>query len=115
MVIYDNKEWIETFVNFYRSYIIRQIFRSTLIVGLATAVLSFLILEVLQLQIKFQSNVFSLLGIVLSILLVFRTNTAYDRWWEGRKLWGSLVNNSRNMALMIHSLLEGGATEDRNF
>jgi hypothetical protein len=36
---------------------------------------------------KFQSNIFSLLGIVLSILLVFRTNTAYDRWWEGRKLW----------------------------
>ncbi|MDO1446796.1 bestrophin family ion channel [Rhodocytophaga aerolata] len=115
MVIYDNKEWIETIVNFYRSYIIRQIFRSTLLVGLITAVLSFIVMEVLQLQIKFHSNVFSLLGIVLSILLVFRTNTAYDRWWEGRKLWGGLVNNSRNMALMVHSLLEGQATEDRNF
>jgi putative membrane protein len=56
-----------------------------------------------------------LLGIVLSILLVFRTNTAYDRWWEGRKLWGGLVNNSRNMALMMHSLLDRSATADRNF
>ena len=38
----------------------------------------------------------TLLGFAISMLLVFRTNTAYDRWWEGRKLWGSLVNNSRN-------------------
>jgi putative membrane protein len=35
-----------------------------------------------------------MLGFVIS-LLVLRTNTAYDRWWEGRKLWGSLVNNSQ--------------------
>jgi ion channel-forming bestrophin family protein len=39
----------------------------------------------------------SLLGFVISMLLVFRTNTAYDRWWEGRKVWGSLINTSRNL------------------
>jgi putative membrane protein len=44
-----------------------------------------------------------LLGVVLSILLSFRTNTAYDRWWEGRKQWGELVNNSRNLALYVHA------------
>ena len=38
------------------------------------------------------------------MLLVFRTNTAYDRWWEGRKAWGSLVNNSRNLALKLCTL-----------
>lgn len=47
----------------------------------------------------------SLLGFVLSLLLVFRTNTAYDRWWEGRKLWGKLVNDTRNMAIKINTLL----------
>jgi putative membrane protein len=46
-------------------------------------------------------------------LLVFRTNTAYDRWWEGRKLWGSLVNNSRNLALKLAVILE--EEKDRNF
>lgn len=45
----------------------------------------------------------SLLGFVISLLLVFRTNTAYERWWEGRKLWGALVNNSRNLAIKIHA------------
>lgn len=34
------------------------------------------------------SIVFSILGFTLSFMLVFRTNTAYDRWWEGRKQWG---------------------------
>lgn len=48
------------------------------------------------------SNLFSLIGIVLSILLVFRTNSAYDRWWEGRKHWGALVNHCRNLAIMGH-------------
>jgi putative membrane protein len=38
-------------------------------------------------------------------LLVFRTNTAYDRWWEGRKLWGKLVNDSRNFAIKINTIL----------
>lgn len=40
-------------------------------------------------------------SIVLGLLLVFRTNTAYDRFWEGRKCWGSIVNTSRNLARQI--------------
>jgi putative membrane protein len=42
-----------------------------------------------------------LLGLVLGLLLVFRTNTSYDRWWEARKLWGQLVNDSRNLAIKV--------------
>ena len=38
--------------------------------------------------------------------MVFRTNTAYDRWWEGRKKWGELVNNSRNLAIKISALTD---------
>ena len=40
-------------------------------------------------------------SIVLGLLLVFRTNTAYERFWEGRKCWGTLVNNVRNLARQI--------------
>jgi putative membrane protein len=46
-----------------------------------------------------------MLGFVISLLLAYRTNTAYDRWWEGRKLWGSLVNSSRNLALKLSVIL----------
>src|SRR5690606_23532878 len=54
--------------------------------------------------IKNVNMVHSLLGFVISLLLVFRTNTSYDRWWDGRKLLGSLVNVSRNLAIKINAL-----------
>jgi putative membrane protein len=38
-------------------------------------------------------------GAVLAIVLVFRVNAGYDRWWEARKLWGGIVNQSRNLTL----------------
>ncbi|WP_373542085.1 bestrophin family protein [Chamaesiphon sp.] len=40
-------------------------------------------------------------SIVLGLLLVFRTNTAYERFWEGRKAWGSIVNHTRNLSRLI--------------
>ncbi len=47
----------------------------------------------------------SLVGVVLGLLLVFRTNSSYDRFWEGRKLWGGIVNESRNLARSASVLL----------
>lgn len=41
---------------------------------------------------------YELIGVVLALLLVLRTNSGYDRWYEGRKLWGGIVNQSRNLA-----------------
>lgn len=57
----------------------------------------------------------SLLGFAISILLVFRTNTAYDKWWEGRKLWGNLTNNSRNLAMKLNAILPSHEQEERKF
>jgi len=48
----------------------------------------------------------SLLGAALGILLGFRTNSAYDRWWEARKLWGMLVNSSRSLARQAISFIQ---------
>jgi putative membrane protein len=46
----------------------------------------------------------SLVGVALGLLLVFRTNAAYDRYWEGRRLWGGIVNSTRNLirAASVH-------------
>ena len=52
-------------------------------------------------------------NIVLGLLLVFRTNTAYDRFWEGRKFWGSMVNTSRNLARQIWIAVEEREADDR--
>lgn len=43
---------------------------------------------------------YEVVGVVLALLLVLRTNAGYDRWYEGRKLWGGIVNQSRNLAII---------------
>lgn len=78
-------------------------------ISIYSGLIAFLELEVWELSknnyVKNLTLLHNLLGFVLSLLLVFRTNTAYDRWWEGRKLWGSLVNNSRNMSMKLNAYL----------
>lgn len=54
-------------------------------------------------------------GIVMGLLLVFRTNTAYDRWWEARKLWGQLTNDSRNLALKVRALVPAHPLQKERF
>lgn len=46
-------------------------------------------------------------GVVLGLLLVWRVNSGLERWWEARKIWGSIVNQSRNLALIGYSYSDG--------
>jgi putative membrane protein len=48
------------------------------------------------------------IGTAISVLLSFKLNQSYDRWWEGRKIWGSIVNDSRNLVLQLQSLTTKG-------
>lgn len=51
-------------------------------------------------------------GLVLSLLLVFRTNTAYERFWEGRKIWGGITNTGRSLARQIWVSVETRTEEE---
>ncbi|MGC6507789.1 MAG: bestrophin family protein [Myxococcota bacterium] len=53
----------------------------------------------------FSTTPFSLIGLALSIFLGFRNNTSYDRFWEGRKLWGGVVNTARTITRRIRTLI----------
>ncbi|KTD52887.1 bestrophin family protein [Legionella quateirensis] len=44
---------------------------------------------------------FEYAGVIMGLILVFRVNAGYDRWWEARKLWGTVVNCSRNLAIIF--------------
>ena len=72
-------------------------------------------IDVLDIVITDTKAFHSILGVILGLFLVLRTNTAYDRWWEGRKLWGRLVNDSRQLAIKLSSFLPAEAEEDRRF
>lgn len=57
------------------------------------------------------SGLHAALSVVVGWLLVFRTNTAYARWWEARTLWGALVNASRNASVKLSRLVQLPAAE----
>lgn len=49
------------------------------------------------------------LGTAISVLLSFKLNQSYERWWEARKIWGSIVNDSRSFVLQLQSFLPAGS------
>ncbi len=109
MVQYNPKDWITFIFRFHKSDTFRQLIPMMIFIGLYTYGVGYL--EIVYWKLSEQSHLsnitimHSMLGFVISLLLVFRTNTAYDRWWEGRKLWGALVNNSRNLAIKLRVML----------
>ena len=119
MIQYNPKDWFTFIFRFHKADTIRKLM--PLIIGIAvfSLIIALLEKEVWKLSdnnyVKNIPMMHSLLGFVISMLLVFRTNTAYDRWWEGRKLWGALVNNSRNFAIKLTSILPDTEKEQRNF
>lgn len=83
----------------------------TLICGLFGVLIS--ILYELGLPLDLPALVVFVPNIVLGLMLVFRTNTAYERFWEGRKAWGALVNDVRNLARLIWVVIEEQQPGDR--
>nr|WP_322625506.1 bestrophin family ion channel [uncultured Flavobacterium sp.] len=105
MKSYNTKEWFSFIFRFHKGDTIRKLLPIMLGIGVYSAVVAWLETSYWQLSavshVKNITVVHTLVGFVISMLLVFRTNTAYDRWWEGRRMWGALVNNSRNLAIKI--------------
>ncbi len=119
MISYNTKDWLSVLFKFHKADTVRQLFFLILLISLYSWGVAYVEVEVLKLSqnshLKQISLMHSLLGFAISMLLVFRTNTAYDRWWEGRKLWGALTNNSRNLALKLDSILSVDDYVTRNF
>jgi len=108
MINYNPKDWSTFIFHIHKSDTFRKLWPLMLAVAIFSGLVAFAELNFFQLsKSSYVTNIgmmHSLLGFVLSMLLVFRTNTAYDRWWEGRKLLGSLTNVSRNLAMKIKAL-----------
>ena len=119
MISYNPKDWFTFIFRFHKADTFRQLLPLIFAICLYSGIIAFLELEYWKLsEESYVRNIpvmHTLLGFAISMLLVFRTNTAYDRWWEGRKLWGSLVNNSRNLAMKLASILPKEDTEQRSF
>ncbi len=93
MIIYNSKEWWKSVLYMHKTDTFRKLIPYIIAIGLFSWGVAYYELEYIKLSekswVKNIMIVHNLLGFVLSILLVFRTNSAYDRWWEARKQWGA--------------------------
>lgn len=119
MEIYNPKEWFKSVFYVHKSDTLRKLYPYIFMAVVYSAAVAYIELEYFRLnEISWVKNitvVHSLLGFVLSLLLVFRTNTAYDRWWEARKQWGALTNTSRNFAIKLNGILPKDDKSSRHF
>lgn len=113
MITYNPKDWFTLIVQFHKSDTFRQLLPSIFSIGVYAAAIVAAELHYFHIETKNPTVMHSILGFVLSMLLVFRTNSAYDRWWEGRKVWGGIVNNSRNLALKLSAFVPKEHSHER--
>jgi ion channel-forming bestrophin family protein len=104
MWVDKRRSWIATVA--LGGFALPHIWTRTLTVTGISVVVTVLYETVPRLHYSLTATPFSLIGFALGIYLGFRNNTAYDRFWEARKLWGSLVNTSRSLARQILTLPE---------
>ena len=105
----EKRPWFKTALQF-RGSVIPSILPRVLLCGGFGVFISLLHFLKLPVSLPILSSIVP--SIVLGLLLVFRTNTAYERFWEGRKFWGSVVNNVRNLARQIWVAIEEKNQDD---
>ncbi|MCB9224078.1 MAG: hypothetical protein H6582_07890 [Crocinitomicaceae bacterium] len=119
MIIYDSKKWTDLFYQlrktFTESYNLQQLLKFMGIITLYASTVTIISVAFLEEFLVIDSMFFSLIGVILSLFLVFRLNSAYDRWWEGRKLWGKLVNDSRTLCMNLNAHLPQEDKKRRRF
>lgn len=106
MINYNPKSWIKLIFHLTKSDTLSILWKELIFIFIFSLGVAFIEITYFP-DAKVLDKLFSvyqILGFVISLLLVFRTNTAYDRWWEGRRKWGELVNDSRNLAVKITAL-----------
>lgn len=93
-------------------YIFGKIKYEILAVTVYTLIINMLYYQYGLKEISIPLAVPMVLGTVLSLLLAFRSNQAYDRWWEARTIWGAIVNDSRSLARQMMSIVDGDDSEE---
>ncbi|HLL94722.1 MAG TPA: bestrophin family ion channel, partial [Spirosoma sp.] len=116
MIIYKKKDWLPAIWHFHTGPTAHGLIKRVALIGIYVTIVTVGELNYYDLRLKdTPSSFLQAMGILLSLLLIFRTNTAYDRFYEGRIAWGTLVNNCRNLSIFFNAILDREDKENRIF
>ncbi len=116
--MYNPRQWFSLIFHSYSRRVMLTLWPAMAFMCAYSTLICYLFIDYFRVhEADFQPTIgmHSLLGIVLGLFLVFRTNTAYDRWWEGRRLWGGMVNSTRNFSMKLNACLTRENHEDRDW
>lgn len=104
MVIYERTSWVRMLFSFQRGGL-SETWPRILLATFVSVVVTLLVVNYKVRGLTVTAVPFTVLGVAISIYLGFRNNTSYSRFWEGRTLWGSLVNTSRTLTRQVLTLV----------
>jgi putative membrane protein len=100
------KAWITPFSRVHRMPVFKRIWFYLACMALYTVVAHFVVSKSVTAALLKEAVSIGCANLILGLLLVFRTNSAYERWSEGRRLWGQLMNESRSLSLKVSHYLK---------
>ena len=103
----DKQKWVNQheYVGFFKNAlaikgsVTPKVFKKVLLIIVYSSFISYLYHFIPSIALPI--GPFEYAGLMMGLILVFRVNAGYDRWWEARKLWGNVVNQSRNLAIIV--------------
>lgn len=105
MIIKEKSNWFKMLFEWHGS-VLPQLMPRLILLLLFSILVVYFKPFLLEHNLHINPNIFTLFGIALAIFLGFRNSVSYDRFWEGRKLWGALLNDTRSLARQSHSLID---------
>lgn len=115
MIVIEKATWLQILLK-WRGTALKRVWMRVAFVTFVAIVITIVDLRIETFHADLTTTPFTLIAVALGIFLGFRNNTSYDRFWEGRKLWGRLVNTSRTITREILTLVgplpDGAATPE---
>ena len=105
MIIRKKENWLRMLF-IWRGSVLPQILFRLLLLLLISVLVVYCRGSFFNYKIQLNPGPFTLFGIALAIFFGFRNNVSYERFWEGRKLWGSLLNTSRSLTRQVQVLAD---------
>ncbi len=119
MIVYDSKKWHSLFITMLKTmktaYNVKKIMLFMFLTLVYSSIMTYMNIKFWWAEFEINTIFFTIVGVILSLFLVFRINTAYDRWWEGSIAWHKLLSDSRTLAMSLDGLLPEDDTQRRNF
>ncbi len=112
MIIRQRENWLRMLF-IWRGSVLKKIIVQLVTITLFSLAIYFFKGKIFDYKVHLNPTIFTLLGLALAIFMGFCNTASYDRYWEGRKLWGLLVIETRSLTRQIFSLVDGPSKEEK--